>query len=253
MKLIDLTGRQFGKLTVIERAITKNNGTYWLCKCECGNTKIVEAYRLKNNKCYSCGCSRRPNPRKINMVGKRFGMLTVIKEAENPYGIKKAAWECKCDCGKSIVAIGDLLRRGYYSSCGCQKAKRMHDVAFKHGKSNTRLFKIWSCMKQRCYYPGYTDYHCYGGRGIKVCEEWLADFQNFYIWAINSGYKSNLSIDRIDVNGDYSPDNCRWATPKEQANNKTTNHLLTYNGETHTTRMGRYKEVKLWLPKIKDK
>jgi hypothetical protein len=168
------------------------------------------------------------------MVGKRFGMLTVIKEAENPYGIKKAAWECKCDCGKSIVAIGDLLRRGYYSSCGCQKAKRMHDVAFKHGKSNTRLFKIWSCMKQRCYYPRYTDYHCYGGRGIKVCEEWLADFQNFYIWAINSGYKSNLSIDRIDVNGDYSPDNCRWATPKEQANNKTTNHLLTYNGETHT-------------------
>ncbi len=173
--------------------------------------------------------------RLIDMTGKRIGHLIVLRRASHGlYGRGHAAWVCKCDCGKKIVADGTLLRRGYYSSCGCMRRKRLHDIAYKHGMTNTRLFKIWSCMKQRCYYPKYIDYCSYGGRGIKVCDEWKNSFQTFASWAISNGYNNALSIDRINVDGDYTPQNCRWATNIEQANNRRNNHYLTYHGERHS-------------------
>lgn len=103
-----------------------------------------------------------------------------------------------------------------------------------HGETATRLHKIWSSMKERCYRSGHSHYADYGGRGIEVCEEWRNDFPAFKKWAEANGYANNLSIDRKDVNGDYSPENCRWATMREQQNNKRSNHLVSYNGATHT-------------------
>lgn len=159
-----------------------------------------------------------------DITGQKYGMLTVIKQA--PRKDKKIKWICKCECGnETIVSSGDL-KNGHTKSCGCLK--------LKHGKRNTRIYKIWQSMKNRCYYENDICYQNYGGRGITICKEWLDDFQVFYEWAIANGYQENLTIDRIDTNGNYEPTNCRWATMKEQQNNRTTNKLITFNGETKT-------------------
>lgn len=110
----------------------------------------------------------------------------------------------------------------------------MADKRFKHGMIHTRLYSIWHCIKVRCYIKSCLSYKNYGGRGITVCDEWKKDFMSFYNWAINNGYKDDLTIDRIDVNGNYEPKNCRWATKKQQDNNKRTNHFVEYKGETKT-------------------
>lgn len=117
-------------------------------------------------------------------------------------------------------------------------AQKGNKNAVKHGLSNTRLHKIWHSMYCRCYYPTTNQYKNYGGRGIKVCEEWkhTQGFINFYNWAINNGYKENLTLDRIDNNKGYCPENCRWKTPKEQSNNRRNNVCYTFNGETKTSK-----------------
>lgn len=113
---------------------------------------------------------------------------------------------------------------------------------YKHGQYGSRLYETWQTMKKRCSNPNNRQYHLYGGRGIIVCDEWRNDFQAFYDWAMSHGYADDLTIDRIDVNGNYEPSNCRWATMKEQQNNRRNNHLITYNGETKT--------LKQWSEKI---
>jgi hypothetical protein len=167
-----------------------------------------------------------------DLTGARFGKLTVIERAPSQKG--HTCWKCRCDCGGEIIAQSWLLRRGDYRSCGCFRNELLRQRRTTHGMSHTRLFRIWAEMKKRCYNPKQGFYQDYGGRGITICKEWQSDFQAFYQWAIVSGYKDNLSIDRIDVNGNYTPDNCRWATRKEQANNTRRNHYVFYNGKTHT-------------------
>lgn len=110
------------------------------------------------------------------------------------------------------------------------------DNITKHGKCNTRLYRIYKCMKTRCYNKNRNDYKYYGGRGIVICDEWLNDFMAFYYWSINNGYDDTLTIDRIDVDGNYEPSNCRWATQKQQCNNYSRNILITYNGKTQNMR-----------------
>lgn len=157
------------------------------------------------------------------LSGLTVGKLTVIKRVGNTkYG--QPLWECKCDCGNIAFVSGQHLREQRVKSCGCLR---------KHGMSQTRLYRIWSNMKTRCENPKRKDYKRYGQRGIEVCSDW-SDFSIFYAWAINNGYKEGLTLDRIDVNGNYEPSNCRWATVKEQSNNRTNNHLIAYNGETKT-------------------
>lgn len=165
---------------------------------------------------------------KINMIDKRFGNLTVIEECEKRTKNGHIKYKCVCDCGNITHVMGTLLRTGKIKSCGCRQGNN------KHGKCKTRIYHIYRGIKSRCYDKNCNGYKNYGGRGITVCDEWLNDFMNFYNWSMDNGYDDTLSIDRIDVNGNYEPSNCRWADLKVQANNKRNNVYLTYNGKTQT-------------------
>ena len=174
--------------------------------------------------------------RKIDMTGKRFGRLVVIEQSDyiEP---GRPRWLCRCDCGNEVVVKGVSLRRGDTKSCGCitkERAIAMAKAHVTHGKTKTRLYRIWFGMKCRCHKKTAPDYPRYGGRGITVCDEWRNDFQVFYDWAMANGYQDNLTIDRIDSNGNYLPGNCRWVDSSAQNNNKRNNHYVTYNGETLT-------------------
>lgn len=162
-----------------------------------------------------------------DIKGQRFGRFTVLEYV----GDQK--WLCQCDCGTIKKVIGPRLRSGEIKSCRCLQREKVAERGTKHGLSNTRLYKIWGNMKQRCYNPNASKYYLYGGSGVKVCNEWL-DFMNFYEWSLANGYTDNLSIDRIDSSKDYEPSNCRWVTYKVQGNNTRANHYLEYMGERKT-------------------
>lgn len=174
----------------------------------------------------------------IDLTGQKFGRLTVVERGENAND-GHTRWKCSCECGsnKIVLAIAKDLKKGHTKSCGCiqrEKAILAGKSKKTHGKTNTRLFNIWHGMKQRCYDKTSCSYELYGKRGIRICDEWCNSFQAFYDWSMQNGYAENLSIDRIDINGNYSPDNCRWTTMKVQQNNKRNNRLVTYKGETLT-------------------
>lgn len=169
---------------------------------------------------------------RIDLTGQRFGRLTVIEYVGTVN--QKAKWLCKCDCGNEKIVSTKCLRNGETKSCGCYHKDRASVANLTHGKTNSRLYITWNNIKNRCYRTSRKDYKNYGGRGITVCEEWRNSFQAFYEWAMANGYREDLTIDRINVNGNYEPSNCRWVDLKTQANNTRRNHYITYKGETHT-------------------
>lgn len=154
-----------------------------------------------------------------DLTGLRFGRLIVVSRDENTKE-GRATWLCRCDCGKTTVKQGKLLRNGHCKSCGCGEYENRVSNVTSHRLSNTRLYTIWQGMKQRCNYSKHKDFYNYGGRGITVCDEWSHDFKSFYDWSILNGYDDSLTIDRIDNDKGYSPTNCKWATAKEQRQNQ---------------------------------
>jgi len=168
-----------------------------------------------------------------DLVGKRFGRLTVVSLTDGRRH-RERHWMCVCDCGNGYIVSSNGLKSGHATQCySCAKkqagVKKRTDSYYYPA-----LRKRYSNMKTRCYDQSYPEFHLYGGRGIKICDEWLYSFHSFVRWALDSGYDPSLTIDRIDTNGDYCPENCRWVGAKEQANNRRTNRFLTFNGISDT-------------------
>lgn len=175
---------------------------------------------------------------KVEMIGKRFGRLTVIEEAGRVSG-GQITWICRCDCGNMTKPIsGSRMRLGRTRSCGCLSKELLRNRTSTHKATKTRLYNVWLGMRKRCYYPKHNCYADYGGRGISVCAEWKDDFAEFQAWALANGYKEapkgECTLDRIDNSKGYSPENCRWTSMVIQDNNKRNNKMLVIDGRTQT-------------------
>lgn len=218
MKNKDYIGQKINKWEILDFEKDERGGK-WLCRCECGEEKWQKVYNIKNEKskmCKKCSGEKRrkeksKKPKKERIIKIRFDSNKEWSEENTFIGTYKEYLE---ECRK---------RRE-------EKKRKNKYIPI----SNERTYKIYSKMKERCYNKNSSGYKNYGGRGIKICEEWLNNYLAFKNWSIANGYRDDLTIDRIDVNGDYEPNNCRWATYKQQANNKRVNHYITYNNITHT-------------------
>lgn len=229
-------GERYGKLTTLCEMAERNNGhVMWKCLCDCGNTTIVQKSRLLSGHTRSCGClNKTPNNWK-DISGQRFGRLVAVKRVGSKLrgNAYHALWLCQCDCGnKKLITHSDLMT-GRVFSCGCQKSEHIT----KHGGYKDRLYDVWVGIKDRCYNKNCKSYNSYGGRGIKVCDDWLENYSNFKKWAYENGYNENAkrlecTLDRINVSGDYEPNNCRWITIQEQNKNKRNTILIEIDGVT---------------------
>lgn len=231
-KRIDLTGQRFNHLTVIERAGTdRTKQVLWRCVCDCGNETTATTNALRKSRKKSCGCRQGSFQ---DHTGERFGSLTAL-ECVGRSKDGNPIWLCRCDCGNMHKVTARNLVHGKVKSCGCLKHEGTRTT---HGESSSRLYNVWNGMRQRCSNPNNDEWHNYGGRGITVCDEWQ-DFETFMEWATDNGYDQNAgygkcSIDRIDPNGDYEPNNCRWVDYKVQGNNRRGCTAITANGKTQT-------------------
>lgn len=177
----------------------------------------------------------------IEHIGERYGRLVIIRELQphiTPSGKKERIVLCECDCGSEKSVMLSALRSGNTVSCGCLRSEKSSERRLKAksdmAKTGSRLYRIWREMKRRCYKQYDPSYKYYGGRGIKICDEWVHDINIFVEWSVSNGYADDLSIDRIDSDGDYCPENCRWVDYKTQNNHTSRNHYITYNNETLT-------------------
>ena len=231
-RFIDLAGQRFGRLSVLSRSENQDKRTMWLCACDCGNKKVIMAHGLRDGRILSCGCLQKEMARKahtIDLTGERFGRLLTLRKSEpNEYTPKKCRgnhWVCLCTCGIEVIVSARALISGGSRSCGCIRKEKMRALHLKHGGTDTRLYLVWRGMIERCYRDRHTGYKYYGARGICVCDEWRADFGSFRDWAMANGYdetaeRNECTIDRIDVNGNYEPSNCRWVGWSVQQKNK---------------------------------
>jgi hypothetical protein len=229
-RAFDLTGQRYGKWTVVslwpERA--KHRQIQWLCHCDCGNDRIVRTNSLRNGTSTSCGCAK-ADALAARILRKTFGRLTVLSR----HRVDKRGqhwWNCQCDCGSSCVARTDHLTGGRVVSCGCHASERTSARNFRHGLKWTPEYKIWDGIIERCCNPNSHSYARYGGRGIQICDEWRGDFTKF-LADMGERPSPKHSIDRIDNDGNYEPDNCRWATTTEQARNKRNTLRIEFEGE----------------------
>ncbi len=216
----DVTGHVFGRLTALSRATHRR--VAWLCQCACGQQTIVTGDKLSNGHTQSCGCWRReqtsrqrskPKPQ----AGEVYGRLTVIEFLD--HDSRHPRVRCRCACGNITEPHWQSLKKGQTLSCGCFRREITAQVTRTHGQSSAREFWTWAGMIDRCYRAKRKDFSRYGGRGIRVCDRWRYSFANFYA-DMGPRPSPKHSIDRIDTNGHYEPDNVRWATAREQRMNQ---------------------------------
>ena len=220
MRGMELTGKKFNRLTVIERNGKKNGSITWLCKCECGNHTTTTSNYLTSGHTKSCGClviEKISKLRKRNHIGRKNGKLEVIKEL----GENKILVRCECGTEKEII-LSNLPKT---HSCGC----------IRGGHPHSKLKGVWESAKQRCNNPNHKFYNRYGGRGIEFSQSW-SDYVVFKEWAESNGYQEGvgLTLDRIDNNLGYSPDNCRWVDMKTQIRNRRNTFHVDFKGEKVT-------------------
>jgi hypothetical protein len=214
MKLIDIAGQRFGRLTVLHMARSQSLSRRWVwaCVCDCGNTARVSGSNLRDGTTLSCGCFNRDKQGQ-DLTGLRFSHLVAVR-LNGHAADGKFNWLCQCDCGNFVTVRSSALRSGNTKSCGCARGAA-HII---HGRCGSPEYTSWLCMKARCEYLRSNRYAIYGGRGIKVCERWQS-FENFY--ADMGERPAGHTLDRFpNNNGHYEPGNCRWATPSQQALNR---------------------------------
>jgi hypothetical protein len=232
MKEIEI-GKKYNRLTILS-AENKSGRLAYRCKCDCGNIVTVFSSHVTTGHTKSCGCLVKDSnySRIKNIAGQKFGRLTAIRCITKN---RNSFWLCKCDCGNEKWVKSFYLTSGKTKSCGCYHSEVF--TRLKHGDCEKgdikRLYKIWVGMRNRCESKNLEYYKNYAGRGIKVCAEWH-DYLVFREWALTNGYADNLSIDRINNDGNYEPSNCRWATSKEQGNNTRRNVIINYGNFTKT-------------------
>jgi hypothetical protein len=208
---IDLSGQQFGRLTVVGEAYRDRDGVHWKCRCVCGNLQDVRGYQLRSGRTKSCGCLS-----VLQLVGQKFGRLTVVGEAgRNKYSW--VLWRCRCVCGNEATVSTARLRSGKTASCGCLAKEAQARTHLTHGHARkakpSRTYKSWQDMKYRCTNPSSTIYTWYGRAGVTVCERWQT-FENFL--ADLGSCPPDKSLGRILDMGNYEPGNAFWQTDAEQ-------------------------------------
>lgn len=232
----DLTGKKFGKITVVERLENNHkNQTIWLCECDCGKIEKIKGVYLTSGK-ESCGCTRNgvPMPNidsSADLTNKRFGRLTAL------YSIPKTKntlnWFCRCECNNECIVYSYHLQNGDTTSCGCFSKENLRKKATIHGHTqggkHSSVYNTWLCMRERVFNKNHEHYHYYGGQGITICDKWLT-FEGFY--EDMGDRPKGHTIDRIDNDKSYYKENCRWANSKTQGNNKKDVRMFTYKNKT---------------------
>jgi len=228
LKYIDynyFVGKKYGKITVLS-FLNKNKKVR--VSCECGRKTIKYWNDIKYGHTKSCGCMGRSGRIGADLTGKIFNKLYVIEKSNKTNKHKDVLWLCLCDCGEYKLCATGALQHGGNKSCGCSIGRRTH------GDWNLRIRRIWVGMMARCNNHNATSWHNYGAKGIEVCDEWN-DYSAFKSWAYNNGYNDKLTLDRFpNKKGNYCPSNCRWATYKQQANNKSNNRTIKFKGQLKT-------------------
>lgn len=221
---LEMIGKKFGRLTVVEQDGERKAGRHprWVCKCDCGNVVTKSAPGLRQGREPSCGCAAMDFQRqKYDLTWKKFERLLVIKAESASNSKRNIVWKCLCDCGKETNATGSELRGLHKRSCGCLHSDVLAQMSTKHGHAKAKnlspTYVSWASMQTRCTNENSRNFKHYGGRGISVCDRWKS-FENFL--ADMGERPDGMSIDRIDVDGNYEPSNCKWSNQSEQVKNQ---------------------------------